>query len=201
MRKNIQQHVIWLARTAAAITIISVVACSAGSSEMPKNTTANANTQPIQTPQASASILPSASPTSTPKQSCWDQIFKSPEALACTTMFTFSTKTCVPGVVKQASCTRDTINAAYGTSTLNGQPVMTQVDQWIAEGYKPDQCALGSDTKLYVYFVKQNFVPKEQGNDNMNHYNVVDKSLGPPGAILTSIKLEANSPNSSTTCE
>lgn len=197
MIKNIHNHAVWLAHTAAAITIISVVACSAGSSEMPKNTTSTANTQPIQTPQASASILPSASPSATPKPSCWEQILKSPESLACTTMFIYSTKTCIAGVVKQTTCTRDSINAAYANATLNGQPVMPQVDQWIADGYKPDQCAIGSDNKLNVYFVKQNFVPKEQGNDNMNHYNLLEKSLGSAGVI----RLEANSPNSSTTCE
>lgn len=194
-----------LHRVAIVIAIGIIVSCAAKSSDTPKSdkSTNATNTQPpLQTPSAQSTIstIP-IDPLNVPKQSCWDQILKSPEALACTTMFVYSSKTCVPGVIKQASCTRDDVNNAYGNSTVSGQPVMTQVDQWIAEGYQPNQCAIGSDQKLYVYFVKQNFVPKEQGTDNMNHYTVADKSLGPGGAILTSIRLETNSPMSSTTCD
>lgn len=184
-----------------AVAAIAVACSSPSSSEPPKKNSSN-NTvlpsiPPLGLPQSSVS--PSAAPN-TPNQACWDQILKSPAAAACTTMFAFSTQTCVPGVTKQVSCTREDINKAYSGAQINGQAVMTQVDKWIAAGYSDMQCAIGSDQKLYVYFLKKTFSAGTTA-DYKSTYTFEEQSLGPPGAILDSIKLNpAGSAAAAATC-
>ena len=188
---NIQYNVA-VAFTLVSVTAI-VVACSSPSSEAPKKSSSNSNTAalpsipPLGTPQISIDPSASISP-SAPNQACWDQLLKSPAAVACTTMFAYSSQTCVSGVTKQASCTRDDINKVYGSSQLNGKPAMTQVDAWISGGYTDMQCAIGSDQKLYVYFLKKTFSAGATA-DVKSTYTFEEQTLGPPGPVLDSIKL------------
>jgi hypothetical protein len=103
-------------------------------------------------------------------------------------------------LTKESNCSREAIAAKYGSATLNGQPVMTSVDQWIADGYAPDQCAIGSDSKLYIYFLKKVFNPKstDSGGDQ---YSIADKRLGPAGAILNSITLSTATASTEFSCD
>lgn len=188
--KNFKKPISVPYATVFATVCTIIVACAQQSSDSPKkSTTSNAQPSipPLGNPQLSP--LPSASvlPSSGPIQACWDKILKSPAALACTTMFAYSSQTCVPGVTKQASCTREDINKVYGSAQTNGQPVMTTVDQWIAAGYTDMQCAIGSDTKLYVYFLKKTFTGGDK--NTASTYKFEEQTLGPAGAILSSIKL------------
>lgn len=186
-----------------AAVLAAVMACSApSSSEAPKKSSNTAAAQPsippLGTPVVAAS--PTASPN-TPNQACWDQIQKSPAAVACTTMFAFSSQTCVAGVSKQASCTRDDINKVYSTAQINGQSAMAQVDKWIAAGFSEMQCAIGNaDQQLYVYFLKRTFNAGATA-DIKSTYTFEEQTLGPPGAIIDSIKLNApGSPGATATC-
>ena len=132
---------------------------------------------------------------------CWDKLLKTPAVLACAGIYSHSAKVCVTAsLTKESNCSREAIAAKYGSATLNGQPVMTSVDQWIADGYAPDQCAIGSDSKLYIYFLKKVFNPKstDSGGDQ---YSIADKRLGPAGAILNSITLSTATASTEFSCD
>lgn len=134
------------------------------------------------------------------KMACWDQLLKTPEAVACKSLYTYSGKVCVAGLTKVATCTRESIAAVYGSATLKDQPVMTTVDQWIADGYAPNQCATGPDGKLYAYFLKKVFTPGET-TVSPDTYAIADKKLGPGGATLDSIVLQTTQTPTPVSCE
>ena len=158
---------------------------------------------PVRAPKAAAveTPVPSGQPTPDATVACWDKLLKTPQAVACTGIYTQSAKTCVTAnLTKEATCTRESIAAKYGSATLNGQPVMTTVDQWIGEGYEANQCGIGSDSKLYVYFLKKVFTGKGTSPDGVDHYSIADKRLGPGGAILSSITLQTSTAPAEFSC-
>jgi len=134
------------------------------------------------------------------KSPCWEKIFDTPAVKACSGIYVFSAAACVTGFTKESSCTRDLIATKYGSAVIGTTPVMTSVDQWITEGFEPNQCATGSDGKFYAYFVKKTFTAAENGAATGDSYAIVDKKLGSSGAVLSSIALKSGGTMANFSC-
>lgn len=183
------------------LVVAILMGCSQSKSSKSDKASDDANKadQPMTPETPSTTTTPTETVATDPDvedPACWNKLLSSTEAAACSTMFAHSSRTCVAGLPKEASCTRDLINSKYGSATLNGQPAMTVIDQWIADGYQPNQCSMGSDGKLYVYFLKKTFTPKSASTDGQQRYTFADKKLGPSGSILNSIVLTTGAANS-----
>lgn len=201
MKDRLKNHNFYLVLWILAINL--VISCSApDASETPRSRDSSTKSPKIDTGTAAQ--------TTPPATTCWEKVLSSPTVLACSGLYLFSSKTCVPGFTREATCTRATVAATYQNATANGQPMMTMVDGWIADGYEPNQCAKGSDGKLYVYFVKKIFtgIPSPVGTTPASTpstptdpaatpiptaaagtYSIADKKLGPAGPVFDSIVL------------
>ncbi len=213
MKNLLKNHNFYLVLWILAINL--VISCSApDASETPRSKDSSNSSPKID--------AGTAAPTTPLATTCWEKVFSSPAVLACSGLYLFSSKTCVPGFTRDATCTRATVAATYQNATVNGQPMMTMVDGWIADGYEPNQCAKGSDGKLYAYFVKKIFTetpptvettpastpstptdpaatPKSTAAAGT--YSIADKKLGPPGAVFNSIVLSTQGTLDPFTCD
>jgi hypothetical protein len=182
----------------AAVLSAALVSCSQGGDKKKKNR--NDGSEPAETSGGSTgNASPTTGADTTPKP-CWDKFLQTPEAKACTTLYTYSGKTCVAGVTKQADCTREVIQQKYGSAQLGDQPAMTVVDGWIGEGFEPNQCATSPDGKLYIYFLKKTFTAGA-ASGGVDQYQIADKKLGPPDAILNAIVLQNGGTPAQITCD
>ncbi len=173
-----------------------LVACSPAPSSAPapaaKKSKTNSNTTQTDGSQSTGDL--------SEEVPCWEKILSTPAVTSCSGIYAFSSATCASGITKEASCTRDVIASKYGTATLSGKPVMETVDQWISEGYEPNQCGVGSDGKFYAYFIKKTFTPKNEATNSSSSYTVADKKLGSGGDILNSIVVKSGGSLSDFSC-
>jgi hypothetical protein len=139
----------------ALVTLNFLNSCSSP----PKDEASAPRTRPSKTDGADGgpSGDTAGAPTATP---CWEKITKAPAVLACTGIYSFTTKICAGlPLVKEENCTRDTVAKSLTGKVLGGKPAVNAVDEWLGDGYEINQCAKGAKSELYVYFIKKTFVP------------------------------------------
>lgn len=138
---------------------------------------------------------------------CWDKFLETPEVKACTTLYTYTGKSCVPSTIepskltvkKEATCTLDALKAAYPNNASD----TAKVAAWVSEGFEMNQCIRDSNNKLYVYLVKKTF--KSGTGTQADSYSFEDKKFGPSSGVsaevFNSIKLSTNSEAAQISCE
>jgi hypothetical protein len=188
MTRHTQKNNIWMLMQLVIVVpafLSAAFSCSKANSS--KDAPAPA-TRPSTEPESNGTGQVEAPEATSLDGPCWDKVLDLPEARTCTGLFVYSSKTCVAGFTKEATCSKESILAKYGNATIAGQPIAAALDQWAQDGFSPQACVTGSDSKLYVYFLKKVYTPKVQSKDGLtDSYVVTDKKLGPSGAILNSI--------------
>ena len=138
---------------------------------------------------------------------CWDKFLETPEVKACTTLYTYTGKSCVPStfepskltVKKEATCTLDALRAAYPDNAKETAGVAALV----ADGFEMNQCIRDSNNRLYVYLIKKKF--KSGTGTEPDSYKFEDRKFGPSSGVsaevFNSIILSTTSEAAQISCE